>query len=129
MVPTYNVSRRPRHRQLRRAFTPVYDLQPAAPPVLEPRNRPVRFHDIYVDDFIMGTQGNRGQRVQHVRRLLYSIDAIFRPLEEGDAGTRTHVPSVKKLLKGDACLATRKQILGWIIVADQPILHYFCMFI
>ena len=73
------------------------------------------FHDIYVDDFIMGIQGPPKKRKEHLRRLLHAIDKVFRPLDNEDGPTRNHAPSVKKLLKGDAYPATRKQILGWIV--------------
>jgi hypothetical protein len=101
---------------------PPPELTPAPPPgldtatpVLRPYQKPLRQHDIYLDDYIMQVQGSKRQQQGHLRRLLHSIDAVFRPLEPGDPPLRQHVPSVKKLSKGDAYWSTRKVILGWII--------------
>ena len=86
-----------------------------APPVLRPFHKPSRFTDIFIDDYISGIQGNADQRQQHMRRLLHAIDQVFRPVDDKDPEIRNHVPSVKKLLKGDAYLDTWKVILGWIL--------------
>jgi hypothetical protein len=50
---------------------------------------------------------------------LHSINEVFRPVDELDDPIRNHVPSIKKLLKGDAYLDTLKIILGWIL--DTPL--------
>jgi hypothetical protein len=95
--------------------------QQAAPPPLGYRRRlrcyraRLRHHDIYVDDYISLVQGSAKQRRQHLRRLLYSIDEVFRPLDTSDNKHRKHVPSVKKMKAGDANYDTRKIILGWIV--------------
>ena len=86
-----------------------------APPVLLPYSKPVRTYDVYIDDFVSAVQGNGRARLDHLRRLLHAIDAVFRPVDDLDPASRNHVPSVKKLLKGDAYLCTRKILLGWII--------------
>jgi hypothetical protein len=39
---------------------------------------------------------------------------FFRPLDSSDPEARQEPVSVKKLLKGDACWTTRKQVLGWL---------------
>jgi len=91
------------------------DLAPQGQPVLRPFHKPVKFNDIYVDDYILGLQGSKKERLQHLRRLLHSIDEVFRPVDALDSADRNHVASVKKFLKGDACLSTRKVVLGWII--------------
>ena len=85
------------------------------PAVLRPFLKPVRHTDVYVDDFILAVQGNKRARLMHLRKLLHSIDAVFRPVDDADPATRKHVPSVKKLLKGDAYLSTRKVVLGWLL--------------
>jgi hypothetical protein len=46
---------------------------------------------------------------------LHSIDEVFRPVDELDDPIHNHVPSIKKLLKGDAYLDTLKIVLGWIL--------------
>ena len=90
---------------------------------MRPFRKPVRQHDIYVDDYLMAVQGNRKARLRHLRRLLHSIDAVFRPLDEHDSPMRKHVPSMKKLLKGDAYLCTRKVVLGWLVDTLQQTLE------
>ena len=86
-----------------------------APPVLRPFRKPVQHHDVCVDDFILAVQGNQRARLRHLRKLLHAIDGVFRPLDSQDPSTRKHVPSLKKLLKGDAHLCTRKVVLGWLL--------------
>jgi len=88
---------------------------PTGPPVLRPFQKPVRFNDVYLDDLLFGTQGNWDERVRHLRRLLYSIDDVFRPLDEQDSSYCKHVPSQKKFRKGDGYPVTCKVILGWIV--------------
>ena len=84
-------------------------------PVLRPFHKPVRHCDIFVDDFILVNQGTRKSRKNHRRGLLHALDHILRPLDSADSPHRNHAASVKKLLKGDACLITRKVLLGWIV--------------
>lgn len=91
------------------------DVGPTAPTVLRPFHKPVASTDVYVDDFIQCVQGPESARMRHLRRLLHSIDKVFRPLDAADSEFRQHVPSMKKFLKGDAFLSTRKVVLGWII--------------
>ena len=90
-------------------------LTPLGPKVLRPFQKPVRFTDIYIDDYILGVQGAKPARAQHLRRILHAIDQVFRPLDNEDSPHRKHVPSVKKFRNGDAYLTTRKVILGWIL--------------
>jgi hypothetical protein len=98
----------------------VHDSSPidTIPPVLRPYQKPTRFYDIFIDDYIMGVQGTPTTHLQHLRWLLHSINEVFRPVDELDDPIRNHVPSIKKLLKGDAYLDTLKIILGWIL--DTP---------
>jgi hypothetical protein len=70
---------------------------------------------IFVDDFIGMGQGNRKQLTNLRRILLHTLDEVFCPLEANDSPSRKEPASVKKLLQGNACWATRKVILGWII--------------
>ena len=96
------------------AATPAAPCAPA-PPVLRPFTKPVRHTDVFVDDFILSCQGSSTARLAHLRRLLHSIDAVFRPVDDQDPPHRKHVPSMKKFLQGDAHLSTRKVVLGWLI--------------
>ena len=77
--------------------------------------KPVCTTDIYMDDYICAIQGSPKARLNHLRRLLHAIDAVFRPVDSADSPLRKHVPSIKKFLAGDAHLSTRKVVLGWII--------------
>jgi hypothetical protein len=48
--------------------------------------------------------------------MLHTNDMVFRPNDEEDEREERRQPiSLKKLLKGDACWATRKILLGWLI--------------
>ena len=98
-------------------------LPSAAPPVLRPFTKPVRHADVFVDDYILAIQGNAAARLRLLRTLLHVIDGIFRPLDADDPPVRKHVPSLKKLLQGDAYLCTRKVVLGWLIDTVQQTLQ------
>jgi len=55
-------------------------------------------------------------RLGRVRRILiHALDNVFQPLEPGGSATRQEPASVKKMLKGDACWATLKTVLGWVL--------------
>ena len=92
-------------------------VQSTMPPVIRPYQKPLDTHDIYADDYVNLIQGPPRRRKQHLRRILHSIDQVFRPLESSDPPIRQHVPSTKKMRKGDACALTRKIVLGWLIDA------------
>ena len=85
------------------------------PPALRVFHRPVSKTDIFVDDYVQQVQAPSAQQLQHQRRLLHSIDCVFRPVDQQDSSHRQDVPSRRKLKKGDAALMTRKEILGWLI--------------
>jgi hypothetical protein len=81
-----------------------------------PRRRPpLQYTDVYVDDFVMAAQGSHAKLRRHRRTLFHEVDRVLRPLEPTDSPHRTEPISVKKLGKGDAQWATRKNILGWIV--------------
>ena len=77
-----------------------------------PRSPPLAYGDVYVDDFILAAQTKRHQ-TRVMRAALHSIDQVLRPLSAADGPHRKQPVSVKKLLQGDACWATRKTVLGW----------------
>jgi hypothetical protein len=88
---------------------------PDGPPSIAYHRRRLEIIDVFVDDFIGAAQGGTKQ-LQHVRRILMTaIDDVFRPLHQGDPPDRTEPISTKKLMQGDACWATCKKVLGWII--------------
>ena len=73
---------------------------------------PVAAVDVYVDDFLLMAQ-TEAQRREVMRASLHAIDAVFRPLSPADPAHRKEPASVTKMLKGEACWATTKRILGW----------------
>lgn len=77
-----------------------------------PRPSPLAYADVYVDDFILTAQTKRHRR-RVLRTALHSIDQLLRPLSSADRPNRKEPVSVKKLGQGDACWATRKEVLGW----------------
>lgn len=72
-----------------------------------------------MDDYTLLAQGNRQTQQRVLRTMLHCIDEIFRPLSPKDPATRTEPISIKKLDKGDACLSTRKIMLGWLLDTEQ----------
>lgn len=88
-----------------------------APPLRDsdsPLPKPLTYTDVFVDDFIQALQGSYRDRTM-MRRLLFHItDLVLRP-NPNAPNTREERISVKKLLKGDGALNTRKVVLGWMI--------------
>ncbi|CAB9530384.1 hypothetical protein SEMRO_2856_G338750.1 [Seminavis robusta] len=82
-----------------------------APPVLRPYQAPVRHTDVYVDNFLLAVQGCPQARLRLLRRLLHTIDAVFRPLDAQDPSLRKR----EKFPQGDAYFCTRKILLGWLL--------------
>ena len=74
-------------------------------------------HDVYVDDLIGLAQGSKGRLGKERGALFHAIDKVFRKLEPADPESRQEPASIQKLLKGDACCATRKVLLGWLVNA------------
>lgn len=83
---------------------------------------PVAAVDVYVDDFILMAQTEH-QKQKVLRASLHSIDDVFRPLAPHDPPHRKEPASVKKMLRGDACWATNKRILGWDIDTREGTLN------
>ena len=95
----------------------TYHLPRELPPSRRKRRRkgPLAYTDVFVDDEIMLGQGT-SHRLNRLRRvLLHANDEVFRPNDPNDGAERRHPVSLKKLLKGDACWATYKIILGWAV--------------
>lgn len=89
---------------------------PANLPTLQattPSLKPLRYWDIYVDDFLGLAQGNKWTRRAIKRVLFHSLDRVFRPLEPDDVPSRQEPASLKKLIKGDGTWTTNKVMLGW----------------
>ena len=83
--------------------------------VLHPLQKLVQSTNIYVDNFIMATQGNDVAHLQHLCHLLHSLDAVFRPIDAFDSEYCKPVLSKKKAPKGNTYLCTCKLILGWVL--------------
>lgn len=84
--------------------------------VHKPRyRRPLKYADVYVDDFIALVQGGTSVRRQTMRTLLHVLDTVFRPRDPGKDTFRQEPASVKKLKKGDGSWTTRKVVLGWLL--------------
>lgn len=95
----------------------------AMPPTISGRGRrPVAQVDVYVDDFLLMAQTHRQQQ-KVMRATLSAIDEVLRPLTSADPVYRKEPASTKKMLKGDACWATYKRILGWDIDSAALTLH------
>lgn len=78
-----------------------------------PRRKPVKYVDVYVDDFIGLAQGPLTTCSKVRDHLLTAIDQVFRPASPLEGKQRQEPISVKKLGKGDGQWSTQKQILGW----------------
>jgi hypothetical protein len=75
----------------------------------------LQYTDVYVDDFVVAAQGSHTKLQRHRRTLFHEVDRVLRPLEPTDSPHHTEPMSIKKLGKGDVQLATRKNILGWVV--------------
>jgi hypothetical protein len=76
---------------------------------------PVKYWDVYVDDFVGMVQGNSKHRQHMKRSLLSPLDEVLRRVDGQDNVHRQDPASVKKMLKGDATWAARKVVLGWML--------------
>ena len=79
--------------------------------------------DIFVDDFLGVTQGNKARREEVKRALLHALDDVLRPLSPTDLPTRQDPASLKKMKKGDSTWATQKILLGWVIDSVRGTIH------
>ena len=95
--------------------TPVPTLQPTTAIHTPGYRRPIRYANVYVDDFLALIQGNKHQRLQTMRTILHVLDLVLRPLDPSDGNFRQEPASVKKLKKGDANWSTKKVVLGWAV--------------
>jgi len=84
-----------------------------APPSNLLADRPVGATDVYMDDFIQAYQGAPSHLLRARRGLFHTMDDILSQPAPGEE--RPEAISTKKLLKGDGCWTTRKELLGWIV--------------
>ena len=71
--------------------------------------------NIFVDDFLSITQGNKARREEVKRALLHSLDDVLRPLSPTDLTTRQDPASLKKMKQGDSTWATQKIYWGGLL--------------
>jgi hypothetical protein len=103
-------------RPVRAATAPEPKPFTVPPPCVRsqgPLQQPLNAVDVYMDDFILISQGSRADRVSSHRIVFDCIDSVLRPLSPGDNPKRKEPNSTKKLAQGDAAWATQKTILGW----------------
>ena len=105
----------PQHKSTRPATTPHEGRNSHLPPLAAV--------DVYVDDFLLMAQTQPRQR-RVLRATLHAIDDVLRPLAPTDPTSRKEPSSTKKMLKGDACWATHKRILGWDLDTVSPPPHF-----
>ena len=81
---------------------------------------PLEYVDVFMDDFILQTQGPPEQQQQVRQVLLECLDSVIRPLDHSDRPKRKEAASTKKLLKGDGCpMATLKTVLDWLLNTEH----------
>ena len=68
--------------------------------------------DIFVDDFLGITQGNKASREEVKRALLHSLDDVLRPLLPTDLPTRQDPASLKNMKQGDSTWARVQRCPG-----------------
>ena len=72
--------------------------------------KPLRYWDIYVDDFCGLVQGNQWTRRWVKQILLRLLDRVFHLLDDNDTAFRQEPVSIKKMKQGDATWTTSKAI-------------------
>jgi hypothetical protein len=99
---------------------PKHGMEPLTNPTTPPRvqtspGNEYQILSVYVDDFILANVQNRKGTLltKSIRAMLHAIHNMFpAPTAEDPKGTKDPI-SEKKLLKGDACWDTTKEILGY----------------
>ena len=79
--------------------------------------------DIFVDDVLGITQGNKARREIVKRALLHSLNNVLRPLSPTELPTCQDSASLKKMKHGDSTWATQKNLLGWVIDSVRGTIH------
>jgi hypothetical protein len=90
------------------------NIQPQTPP-----KRPTNITEVYVDDFIAGTNTLNHKHLQGLSRaVLHGIHSIFPPPSISNHCGGDPI-SEKKMEKGDGTWAYKKEILGWMIDGQE----------
>ena len=79
--------------------------------------------DIFVDDFLGITQGNKVRREEVKRALLHSLNDVLRPLSPTDLPTHQDPASLNNINQGNSTWATQKNLLGWFIDSVRVTIH------
>ena len=64
--------------------------------------------DIFVDDFLGITHGNKARREEVKRALMHSLNDVLRPLSPTDLLTRQDPASMKNMKQGNITWAAKK---------------------
>ena len=94
---------------------PFWTDVPLRPTYKAYHSRPLRYLDVYVDDFISACQGTLCQHLAALQTIFNTINKVFCLLSSEDPPLQQEPISVKKLGKGDATWSTQKVVLGWIL--------------
>lgn len=94
---------------------PLTMAAPTGTDTTNPFHTPLKYWDIYANDFCGLVQGNKWQHGVVKRILFQALDKVFRPLDKDDSIFRQETASIKKLKKGNVCWTTSKINLGWLL--------------
>ena len=79
--------------------------------------------DIFVDNFLGITLGNKARQEEVKRALLHTLNDVLCPLSPTDLPTRQDPASLKNMKEGDSTWATQKILLGWVIDSVGGTIH------
>ena len=79
--------------------------------------------DIFMDDFLGITQGNKSRREEVERALFHSLNDMLLPFSPTDLPTLQDPASLKKMKQGESTWATQQNLLGWVIDSVRGTIH------
>ena len=74
---------------------------------------PLEYVDVFMDNFILLTQGPIEQQQQVWQILLECLDLVIQPLDHTDQKEQKEAVSIKKLLNSDGCQMALKTVPSW----------------
>ena len=77
--------------------------------------------DIFVDDFLGITQGNKARQERVKRALLHSLDDVLPPISPTDLPTRQDPASLENMKQGDSTRETQKNLLGGLLTQSEEL--------
>ena len=81
------------------------------------------YSDIFVDNFLCTTQGNKARQEEVKCDLLHLLDNVLRPLLPMGLPTRQDPASLKNMKQGDSTWAMQNIMLGWVIDSVHGTIH------